>query len=55
MGIKTIALTGAAGGALGPPADCLVAVPSRRTPLNQQVHVCVYYYLCHQIEVRLGG
>lgn len=53
MGMKTIALTGE-GGALGAFADYLLAVPSRSTPLIQQVHVCIYHYLCQQIEERIG-
>ena len=54
MGIKTIALTGEGGGALGPLADCLLAVPSRNTPLIQQIHICIYHYLCQQIEEIMG-
>lgn len=53
MGMKTIALTGEGGGLLAPLADCLLAVPSRSTPLIQQVHVCVYHYLCQRIEERI--
>lgn len=53
MKMTTIALTGAAGGQLGPLADFLLAVPSRSTPLIQQVHVCIYHYLCQAIEERI--
>jgi D-sedoheptulose 7-phosphate isomerase len=53
MGMFTIALTGEGGGRLAALADCLLAVPSRRTPLIQQVHVCIYHYLCQQIEQRM--
>jgi D-sedoheptulose 7-phosphate isomerase len=53
MGMKTIALTGEGGGQLAPLADCLLAVPSRHTPLIQQVHICVYHYLCERIEERI--
>lgn len=55
MQMRTIALTGEAGGSLAPLADCLLAVPSRSTPLVQQVHVCVYHYLCQRIEERILG
>lgn len=55
MRMKTIALTGDGGGDLGALADCLLAVPSSSTPLIQQVHVCVYHYLCQRIEERLGA
>jgi D-sedoheptulose 7-phosphate isomerase len=53
MGMVTIALTGEGGGKLAALADCLLAVPSRHTPLIQQVHVCIYHYLCQSIERRM--
>jgi D-sedoheptulose 7-phosphate isomerase len=53
MGMFTIALTGEGGGRLAALADCLLAVPSRHTPLIQQVHVCIYHYLCQNIERRM--
>jgi D-sedoheptulose 7-phosphate isomerase len=53
MEISTIALTGEGGGSLAPLADFLLAVPSRRTPLVQQVHLCLYHYLCEQVERRM--
>jgi D-sedoheptulose 7-phosphate isomerase len=52
MGMVTIALTGE-GGEMAALADCLLAVPSRHTPLIQQVHVCIYHYLCQEIERRM--
>ena len=48
-----IALTGEGGGKLAALTDCLLAVPSRHTPLIQQVHVCVYHYLCQRVEQRM--
>ncbi len=54
MGLKTIALTGEGGGALAALADHLFAVPSRSTPLIQQVHVCLYHYFCQAIEQELA-
>jgi D-sedoheptulose 7-phosphate isomerase len=53
MRMRTIALTGEGGGSLAPLTDCLLAVPSRHTPLIQQVHLCLYHYLCAQVERRL--
>jgi D-sedoheptulose 7-phosphate isomerase len=53
MKMATIALTGEGGGKMAPLADCLLAVPSRNTPLIQQVHVCMYHYLCQRIEQRM--
>ena len=55
MQMRTIALTGAGGGALAPLADYLFAVPSRSTPLIQQVHLCLYHYLCEHVERRLAS
>ena len=52
MGMKVIALTGEGGGALAADADALLAVPSTKTPLIQQVHLCLYHYLCAEIEAR---
>jgi D-sedoheptulose 7-phosphate isomerase len=49
MEMKTIALTGA-GGQLGALADHALAVPSRSTPIIQQVHICIYHYLCQKVE-----
>jgi len=55
MGMTTIALTGEDGGKLAAWTDFLFAVPSRSTPLIQQVHVCLYHYLCEAIENTLAG
>jgi D-sedoheptulose 7-phosphate isomerase len=50
MGMKTVALTGDGGGALAILGDHVFAVPSRSTPLIQQVHICLYHYICRAIE-----
>jgi D-sedoheptulose 7-phosphate isomerase len=50
MGMTTIALTGETGGKLAGLSDHLFAVPSRSTPLIQQAHICLYHYLCREIE-----
>ena len=55
MHMRTIALTGEGGGSLAPLADVLLAVPSRHTPLIQQVHLCLYHYLCEHVERRLAA
>jgi D-sedoheptulose 7-phosphate isomerase len=52
MGMATIALTGEGGSELGRLADYLLAAPSRYTPFIQQVHICLYHYLCAEIEER---
>jgi D-sedoheptulose 7-phosphate isomerase len=55
LGMTTVALTGEGGGRMAPLADHLLAVPSRSTPLIQQVHICLYHHLCAEIERRLAG
>jgi D-sedoheptulose 7-phosphate isomerase len=55
LGMTTIALTGEGGGRLAPLSDHLLAVPSRRTPLIQQAHLCLYHYLCMAVEKSLAG
>lgn len=49
-GMFVVSLTGEAGGELGNCSDVLLAVPSRDTPLIQQVHISLYHYLCAEIE-----
>jgi D-sedoheptulose 7-phosphate isomerase len=53
MGMTTIGLTGQGGGKMAPVTDILLDAPSRSTPLIQQVHICLYHYLCEQVEARL--
>jgi D-sedoheptulose 7-phosphate isomerase len=53
LGMTTIALTGEGGGKMAALSDILLDVPSRSTPLIQQVHICLYHYLCEQVEARL--
>jgi D-sedoheptulose 7-phosphate isomerase len=51
LGMQTVALTGEGGGQLAAVSDHLIAVPSRRTPLIQQAHICLYHYICEQVEL----
>jgi len=55
IGLTTIALTGEGGGELAALSDYLFAVPSRATPLIQQTHVCLYHYLCQEVEKNLAN
>jgi D-sedoheptulose 7-phosphate isomerase len=55
MGLQTVALTGETGGKLAGLSDVLLNVPSTSTPLIQQGHICLYHFLCEQIENRLAG
>jgi D-sedoheptulose 7-phosphate isomerase len=53
MGIPVVSLTGVGGGKLAALSDVLLAVPSNSTPLSQQVHICLYHFICAQIEEAL--
>lgn len=53
-GMTSIALTGEGGGKLAGLADILIPVPSRHTPLIQQVHLCLYHHLCERVEAALA-
>lgn len=50
LGMTTVALTGEGGGKLAAKSNVLLDAPSRSTPLVQQVHICIYHYLCQRIE-----
>lgn len=52
-GITTIALTGEGGGEIAPLCDILLAVPSRITARVQEMHICIYHYICGAVEARL--
>lgn len=54
-GMAVVGLTGQGGGKLGPLCDILIAAPSRHTPQIQQIHACLYHYICEQVEARLAG
>ena len=53
--MTVVALTGAGGGKLAPLADILLAVPARETPLIQQLHICLYHFICAEIEARIAS
>ena len=55
MGMSTVAMTGEGGGRMAAVSDILIDVPSRRTPDIQQVHICLYHYLCEMVEARLSN
>ena len=55
MGLVTVGLTGEGGGRMAPLCDHLLDVPSRSTPLIQQVHICLYHHICAGIEERLAA
>lgn len=54
IGLPVIALTGQGGGMLKTLSGILLDVPSKQTPLIQQVHTCLYHYICEQVEALLA-
>ena len=52
LGMTTIGMTGAGGGKMAGLCDIVLEVPSRSTPDIQQVHICMYHYLCAEVEAR---
>jgi D-sedoheptulose 7-phosphate isomerase len=52
--IPVIALTGQGGGRLRAVSDVLLDVPSKSTPLIQQVHACLYHFICERVEALLA-
>ena len=53
-GLKTIALTGEGGGKLKDIADILIAVPSKKTALIQEVHIALGHAITAAVETELG-
>ena len=53
LDMKVIALTGQHGGALGPLADILFAVPAKRTARIQEIHEICLHALAENIEEEL--
>ena len=54
LGMTVIGMTGDTGGKLAPLCDILLNVPSTATPIIQQGHICLYHFLCEQVEARLA-
>ena len=53
MGMSVIGLTGQGGAKLASLSDALLDAPSTATPMIQQVHICLYHYLCELVEARM--
>ena len=53
-GLVTAALTGEGGGKAGALAEHLLDVPSKHTPLIQEIHLVLLHLLAREIEDRLG-
>jgi len=55
LGMTTIGLTGQGGGKMKELCDVLIGVPSKETPLIQQIHMCLYHYICQKVEEKLNA
>ena len=55
LGMITIGMTGEGGGRMGELCDHLLAVPSRQTPLIQEIHITVGHLLCLLTDELLFG
>ena len=53
MGMTVIGLTGRGGGKFAKRCDIMLDAPGKNTPEVQQVHACLYHYLCEHIEARM--
>ena len=55
LGIRSVALTGASGGALKSICDVSICVPETETYRVQEYHLPVYHAICAQVEETLYG
>jgi phosphoheptose isomerase len=55
LGLRTIALTGKDGGAVGRAASIHINVPERSTPRIQEVHRTVIHAICELVERSIVG
>jgi D-sedoheptulose 7-phosphate isomerase len=55
LGIVTVGFGGEGGGDMAPLCDHLLAVPSRRTPMIQQIHIVAAHIVCGIVENSLFG
>lgn len=55
LGLFTIALTGALGGASGELVDVLISVPSEETPRIQECHILIGHSLCDAVEQAIAA
>jgi D-sedoheptulose 7-phosphate isomerase len=54
-GIRTVGLTGASGGRLGPAVDLWIGVPAESTPRIQELHTVVVHLLCELVEREMAA
>jgi len=53
LGMTTVGMTGATGGAMKPISDFLLNVPSTDTPRIQEVHIMLGHIICELVEKKL--
>lgn len=53
MGVRTVGLTGAGGGAMADLSDVLMAVPHSKTNHIQEAHIAIGHLICAIIETEL--
>jgi D-sedoheptulose 7-phosphate isomerase len=54
MGMSVIGFTGQGGAKMAACCDVLLDAPSTFTPMIQQVHICLYHYLCEKVEEQMS-
>jgi D-sedoheptulose 7-phosphate isomerase len=54
LGLRTIGLTGAGGGAMATWSDVLLAVPLEETARIQEIHLVTYHAICAALEDRMA-
>jgi len=55
LGMVTIGMTGEGGGRMAELCEILLPTASRDTPHIQEAHICLYHFLCDQVEERLAA
>ena len=55
LGVSVIGLTGRTGGELARWSDHCICMPADRTDRIQELHLCVYHWLCEALEAELFG
>jgi D-sedoheptulose 7-phosphate isomerase len=55
IGVITVGLTGASGGAMKDASDYLFNVPSNDTPRIQESHILIGHIICELVEAKIFG
>lgn len=54
IGVNTIGLTGLGGGNMSSVSDILIEAPSKITPHIQEAHICLYHFICQEVETHMS-